>query len=171
LCLIRQSPPASSTSPKRRRWVSFPPLPTTLCRPRMLEHTANPILALLEWKRLLTDGGTLVLLLPDKRHTFDHRRPVTTLEHLADDFKAGRGADDLTHLPEILELHDLERDPDAADMEAFKARSRRNLENRCLHHHVFDVRLARELVEYSGLKVSAIEEIGPHHILVLAQKS
>lgn len=134
----------------------------------MLEHTANPILALLEWKRLLADGGTLVLLLPDKHHTFDHRRPVTTLEHLIDDFNAGRGEDDLTHLPEILALHDLERDPDAGDMEAFKARSLRNVENRCLHHHVFDRHLAVNSVEHIGLKVHAVEEISPHHILLLA---
>ncbi|EJL82721.1 methyltransferase family protein [Polaromonas sp. CF318] len=136
----------------------------------MLEHTANPILALLEWKRLLADGGTLVLLLPDRHHTFDHRRPVTTLSHLIDDFNAGMGEDDLTHLPEILALHDLERDPDAGDMEAFKARSLRNVENRCLHHHVFDTSLARELVEHGGFKIHAVEEIGPHHILLLAQK-
>jgi SAM-dependent methyltransferase len=136
----------------------------------MLEHTANPILALLEWKRLLVDGGTLVLLLPDKRHTFDHRRPVTTLAHMIEDFNAGMGEDDLTHLPEILALHDLERDPDAGDMEAFKARSLRNAENRCLHHHVFDMRLAREVTEHSGFKVRALEAIGPHHLLLLAQK-
>ncbi|WP_254774902.1 methyltransferase domain-containing protein [Polaromonas sp. YR568] len=136
----------------------------------MLEHTANPILALLEWKRLLADGGTLVLLLPDKHHTFDHRRPVTGLAHLIDDFNAGMGEEDLTHLPEILALHDLERDPDAGSMEAFKARSMRNLENRCLHHHVFDSRLARELVEHVGLNVDAVQEIGPHHILLVAKK-
>lgn len=137
----------------------------------MLEHTANPILALSEWKRLLTDDGTLVLLLPDKRYTFDHRRPVTTMAHLIADFNAGMTEDDLTHLPEILALHDLERDPDAGDMEAFRSRSMRNAENRCLHHHVFDARLAHELVEYIGLKVHAVEEIGPHHILLLAQKA
>ncbi|MFS2033155.1 methyltransferase domain-containing protein [Polaromonas sp. CT11-55] len=137
----------------------------------MLEHTANPILALLEWKRLLVDGGTLVLLLPDRRHTFDHRRPVTTLSHLMADFKAGVGEDDLTHLPEILALHDLGRDPDAGDMDSFKARSLRNVENRCLHHHVFDTRLASELVEYIGLDVHGVEEIVPHHILLLAQNS
>jgi len=136
----------------------------------MLEHTANPILALLEWKRLLADGGTLVLLLPDRRYTFDHRRPVTTLAHLIDDFKAGMGEDDLTHLQEILALHDLERDPDAGNMEAFKARSLRNMENRCLHHHVFDTRLATDLLSYAGFKICAAEEMAPHHILVLASK-
>lgn len=136
----------------------------------VLEHIANPILALSEWKRLLRDQGILVLLLPHRNQTFDHRRPVTTLEHLIADFKAGMTEDDLTHLPEILALHDLERDPEAGDAEAFKSRSICNIHNRCLHHHVFDARLAENLVEYMGLEVCAIEEIQPHHILLVAQK-
>ncbi|MHB9101605.1 MAG: methyltransferase domain-containing protein [Sulfuricella sp.] len=137
----------------------------------VLEHVANPILALFEWKRLLADNGILVLLLPDRNRTFDHRRPVTTMEHLIADYKAGRAEDDLTHLPEILALHDLERDPEAGDIEAFKRRSMRNFENRCLHHHVFDAYLAASLVEYAGLKVQAVEEVYPHHILLLTQKT
>lgn len=54
-------------------------------------------------------------------------------------------------------------------MKALKVRSLRNVENRCLHHHVFDVRLARELVEHIGMTVHAAEEMRPHHILLLAQ--
>src|SRR5579872_1898827 len=48
----------------------------------MLEHSANPLKILKSWHRLLRRGGTLILLLPDKNWTFDHKRPVTTLEHL-----------------------------------------------------------------------------------------
>ncbi|HYW56933.1 MAG TPA: methyltransferase domain-containing protein [Polaromonas sp.] len=136
----------------------------------MLEHTANPLLALSLWKKLLTDNGLLALVLPNKSHTFDHRRPVTTLEHLIEDFQAGMPEDDLTHLPEILALHDLKRDPDAGDIDSFKSRSMRNFENRSLHHHVFDRRLAVSVVEYVGLELCAAEEIAPHHILVLARK-
>lgn len=135
----------------------------------MLEHTANPILALYEWKRLLKTSGLLVLLLPDKRHTFDHKRPVTPFAHLLDDFIAGTGEGDLTHLPEILALHDLKRDPEAGDMAAFKSRSMQNFETRCLHHHVFDVRLAVLLLEHVGLTVMATEEVRPHHLLLVAQ--
>jgi SAM-dependent methyltransferase len=137
----------------------------------MLEHSANPILALSEWKRLLKCDGILVLLLPDKKHTFDHRRPTTTMTHLIADFNAGTKEDDLTHLPEILALHDLEHDPEAGDMATFKARSMRNFENRCLHQHVFDAQLAVDLVEYAGLQVKAVEEIRPHHILLVVQNS
>jgi SAM-dependent methyltransferase len=136
----------------------------------MLEHTANPILALSEWKRLLAVDGALVLLVPNKKHTFDHRRPVTTMAHLIADFNAGMPEDDLTHVPEILALHDLDRDFEGGDIEAFKLRAMRNFENRCLHHHVFDKHLVIELVEHIGLKVCAVEEIEPHHILLLAQK-
>lgn len=135
----------------------------------MLEHSSNPILALSEWRRLLKADGLLVLLLPDKRYTFDHKRPVTPLAHLIDDFNARTKEDDLTHLPEILALHDLKRDPEAGDMAAFKSRSMHNFENRCLHHHVFDLPLARTLAEYIGLKVLATETIKPHHILLVAK--
>lgn len=136
----------------------------------VLEHTANPVLALSEWIRLLKDHGTLVLLLPHKDRTFDHRRPVTTLEHLIADFSARTTEDDLTHLPEILTLHDLARDLEAGGPEDFAVRSRNNPENRCLHHHVFDTALAVGLVEYMGLRVQAAEEIAPFHILIVARK-
>ena len=135
-----------------------------------LEHTANPILALSEWIRLLKDQGTLVLLLPHKDATFDHRRPVTTMQHLIADFNAGMNEDDLTHMPEIMALHDLKRDPEAGDFAAFKARSERNLENRCFHQHVFDTQLAVKLVDHMDLRIQAVEAILPMHILVVAQK-
>jgi SAM-dependent methyltransferase len=136
----------------------------------VLEHSANPIRALSEWIRLLKDQGTLVLLLPHKDKTFDHRRPVTTMEHLIADFKAGMTEDDLTHVPEILALHDLERDLEAGDLAAFQARSMRNFENRCLHHHVFDTTLAVSLIDNMGMQLQAVEEIQPFHILIVAAK-
>ena len=136
----------------------------------VLEHTANPIQALSEWIRLLKDHGTLVMLLPHKDGTFDHRRPVTTMQHLLADFDAGMTEDDLTHMPEIIALHDLERDPEAGDLASFKERSKRNFENRCFHHHVFDTRLAVKLVDYMKLQILAVEAIQPMHILIAAKK-
>ena len=43
-----------------------------------LEHVANPIKALLEWKRVIRDHGLLLLILPNRDYTFDWRRPVTS---------------------------------------------------------------------------------------------
>jgi SAM-dependent methyltransferase len=136
----------------------------------MLEHTANPILALSEWIRLLKNHGTLVLILPHKEGTFDHRRPVSTMDHLISDFNVGMQEDDLTHMPEIIELHDLDRDPEAGDLASFKERSLLNAKNRCFHHHVFDTQLGVSLVDYMGLQIIAVEVIQPMHILIVAKK-
>ena len=141
-----------------------------VCSSHTLEHVANPLAALEEWLRVLRPGGTLVLLLPHKDGTFDHRRPVTTLVHIMDDHAKGTGEDDLTHLDEILELHDLARDPLAGGFADFKARSRINSVNRCLHHHVFDTKLAVRLVDHAGLQIVAAERAGSIDIILICSK-
>lgn len=118
-----------------------------------LEHVANPFKALLEWKRVIKPGGGFVLVLPNKDSNFDHRRPVTALSHLLDDFERDMGEDDLTHLEEILALHDLQRDPPAGDLEHFRQRSLQNLSNRTLHHHVFDAALIEAMLAHLDFEV------------------
>jgi hypothetical protein len=120
--------------------------------------------------RILRPEGTLLLVLPHRDGTFDHRRPVTPLRHLLEDYERQMAEDDLTHLPEILELHDLRRDPEAGGFEAFKARSERNRENRGLHHHVFDTRLAVELLDHLGLQIRSVESTHPFHIVLVATR-
>lgn len=136
----------------------------------VLEHVANPLQALAEWIRVLKEEGLLVLVVPHKDGTFDHLRPVTPLAHLIQDFELQTEEGDMTHLDEILRLHDLTRDPDAGDLDTFKKRSLKNLENRCLHQHVFDTRLATEVINHMGLKVLSVELFKPFHIVVVAQK-
>lgn len=51
-----------------------------------IEYLANPMQGLAEWIRVLKHDGLLVLVIPHKDGTFDHRRPVTSLEHLVHDF-------------------------------------------------------------------------------------
>jgi SAM-dependent methyltransferase len=135
-----------------------------------LEHTANPLRALQEWIRVVRCDGLLVLILPHRDGTFDHRRPVTPLSHLVEDLNAGTTEDDLTHLPEILALHDLSRDPLAGDASAFEQRGRTNSTNRCLHHHVFDTRAAVAMADHMRLQILAVEAIWPFHIVVVARK-
>lgn len=134
-----------------------------------LEHVANPLRALREWQRVLRDDGTLVLVLPHRTPTFDHRRPVTTFDHLLADYERGTAESDLTHLPEILELHDLTRDKPAGDFEAFRARSLENESNRCLHHHVFDEALAARAVGWAGFDVLRTALVESKHIVVIAR--
>ncbi|MDT3696287.1 MAG: methyltransferase domain-containing protein [Ignavibacterium sp.] len=137
----------------------------------VIEHIANPIKALIEWKRILKDDGVLIIVFPHKDGTFDHRRSVTTLNHLKEDFSSNISEYDLTHLDEILELHDLKKDLAAGDFESFKTRSLNNFKNRCLHHHVFDSYLAMNLIDHLKFEILSIEALLPYHIILIAKKS
>jgi len=134
-----------------------------------LEHIANPVKAVREWTRVVKPRGAIIIILPDYRHTFDHRRRPTLVQHMIEDYERGTDERDLTHLPEILELHDLSLDLAAGTNDNFKQRSLRNFENRCLHHHVFDERNSRELFEAIGLSIEVQELIKPHHIVLLGR--
>ncbi len=136
----------------------------------MIEHTANPIKALKEWVRVVKDGGHLILIIPHKDGTFDHNRPVTTIDHLMQDYENDINEDDITHMDEILELHDLSMDLEAGTYQNFYERSKKNHENRCLHHHVFNSLFVIELMDYLKCQIKAIETIVPMHILVVVQK-
>ncbi|MDD2780909.1 methyltransferase domain-containing protein [Sulfuricurvum sp.] len=137
----------------------------------VLEHIANPIKALYEWKRILKDNGYLILLLPHKDGTFDHLRPPTTIEHLIEDYSVNIQENDLTHLEEILSLHDLSRDTGAGSFQEFKSRSLNNFENRALHHHVFTTRIAIKMIDYIKMEIICVEAIWPMHILVVAKNN
>ena len=118
-----------------------------------LEHIANPLKALKEWKRVMKESGFILLVLPVKESNFDHRRPITPFEHLLEDLANQTTEKDLTHLDEILALHDLRRDPPAGNLEQFKQRSLDNFNNRTLHHHVFDFPLIKRMLEYTGFEI------------------
>lgn len=118
-----------------------------------LEHVANPLKALREWKRILKPKGFLILAVPNKDSIFDHRRPITTFSHLVADEQSGVDERDLTHLPEILKLHDLRRDKAAGSFEEFRVRSLDNFSNRGLHHHIFDADLLGECLKHADFKV------------------
>lgn len=113
-----------------------------------LEHIANPIKALKESVRVCRTGGVVVVLVPNKRYTFDHRRKYTSFEHMLEDYENNTPETDLTHLPEILELHDLSMDTGARDIENFRRRSLDNYNNRCLHQHVFCEESLKKMFAY-----------------------
>ncbi len=136
-----------------------------------LEHCANPIKALHEWRRVMKSDGWLALVLPHQAGTFDHRRMVTGFEHLLKDYENDVGEDDKTHFAEILEKHDLDRDPAQESRVSFEKWINENAINRGAHHHVFDPALAITIVDYCGFEVVFAEVVMPFHILVIAQKS
>jgi SAM-dependent methyltransferase len=51
----------------------------------VLEHSPDPIGALLNWSRVLKSNGVLLFSVPISAKSFDKGRQITTVEHLAED--------------------------------------------------------------------------------------
>lgn len=134
-----------------------------------LEHVANPLRALEEWRRVVGPAGHLVLVLPHFANTFDHRRPVTTLAHLEEDFARGTGEDDATHVREFVELCDLGRVPERLTRDDLERRAREQLSTRTVHHHVFDTELVARLLDRAGCRVLAVATALPFHVVAVAR--
>lgn len=133
-----------------------------------LEHIANPVKALKEWQRVLKPGGYLLIVLPYYRWTFDRKRSPTTVKHMLEDYDRHAGEDDLTHVDEVCAT----RWEKSAESDAkFRARLLDNVHHRTMHHHVFDAKNSRELLEASGIKVLAAELYPPIHIFLVVQAS
>jgi len=136
----------------------------------VIEHIANPVKAINEMLRILKKNGYLLLLLPDKNFTFDHNREHTSFQHLLDDYNNQVGEDDLTHLDEILEKHDLDMDPPAGNLDSFRKRSLKNYDNRTLHQHVFSTELLTQVTEYFAMDAILIETLPPCHVIMFSRK-
>jgi SAM-dependent methyltransferase len=85
-----------------------------------IEHIANPIKAIDQWIPLLNNGGVLVIVAPRKESNFDHNREIVKFDHLISDYMNDTKENDLTHLEEILQLHDLKMDRPAGTKEQFR---------------------------------------------------
>ncbi len=87
----------------------------------VLEHLAEPIGMLHDIHRVLRPGGIVLILLPDRRRTFDRGREPTSLQHLAAEFEAGLTEVDDDHVyefvvhtepPDVVNKHVLEASPE-----------------------------------------------------------
>jgi len=135
-----------------------------------LEHCANTLKTIKEWLRVIKVGGAILLVLPDKKNTFDHNRSITKFNHLLEDYELNIDEHDLTHLPEILLQHDLNLDLMAGTLEQFQNRSVDNFSNRCLHHHVFNFDLLKQIFEYNNVEIKNISYADPYHQIILGIK-
>jgi SAM-dependent methyltransferase len=69
-----------------------------------LEHCEDPIRTIETHLGKLKPGGVLFYAVPDKRYTFDHRRPLTPLEHMVEDHEQGPGRSRREHYYEWTRL-------------------------------------------------------------------
>jgi len=131
-----------------------------------LEHIANPLKAVKRQLEKLKKGGLLITVVPRKETNFDHRREIVSFQHLIDDYQNDVSEKDLSHLSEILQSHDLTKDPAAGTYEDFKKRSLNNYENRCLHQHVFDLEVLSKIYDYFNLKILSCENITADYVII-----
>jgi SAM-dependent methyltransferase len=131
-----------------------------------IEHIANPIKAIAQWILILNNGGVLVIVAPRKESNFDHNREIVKFDHLLSDYINDTKEDDLTHLEEILQLHDLKMDRPAGTIEQFRERSLKNFENRCIHHHVFNLDVLKEIYDHFNLSVIKTVQLDRDYIII-----
>jgi len=109
----------------------------------MIEHCENPIGALENFLRVLKPGGLVYMGVPDKRHTFDIDRPLTSLDHLIRDYKEGPECSKLGHYEEFIRL--VAKPPE----EQVAARIQHLLDiDYSIHFHVWTSETFPELLEY-----------------------
>jgi SAM-dependent methyltransferase len=73
----------------------------------VLEHLAEPLGQIEEIHRVLRDGGTVLILLPDRRHTFDLHRQPTSLDHLIGEYRQRVTTVDDEHIEEFMRNTDV----------------------------------------------------------------
>lgn len=135
-----------------------------------LEHIANPIKALKLWHKLVKPKGEFILILPDKRNTFDLKRPYTSLQHLIEDYRQDVDEYDNTHFDEILSNYSPQHATEANSIETVKENLRNNFVNRYAHHHVFNFEMIRDLLAYCGFETVYQQSAAPFHLVTIAIK-
>lgn len=141
-----------------------------LLNSHVIEHIANPIKALFDWKRVINEKGILVMVVPHKDGTYDHKRPVTKLDHLIEDYNTNISENDTTHFHEVLELHDIKVDTTVRDYDDHYERTLDNSNRRIVHHHVFDTKLVVDIIDFVGFKIIDVQLLKPYNIIIIAQK-
>jgi len=70
----------------------------------MIEHCQNPIKTIENHLRVLKTDGILYMAVPDKRFTFDCDRPVTTIDHVVQEYHHGAEPSKIAHFTEWAKL-------------------------------------------------------------------
>jgi len=135
-----------------------------------LEHCEDPIRTLETHLGKLRPGGTLFYAVPDKRYTFDHRRPRTPLSHLIADHENGPEASRAEHYREWAKL--VYEGDAPTDEEANQRAEELEREGYSIHFHAWTQSDLVELMLYcqerlDGFEIEAIRRRSIESIIVL----
>ncbi len=142
----------------------------------VIEHTPDPIGALLEWLRILKPEGILLFSAPNyKANEFDFEKKPYPVQHLIDDFQNNGKADiSSVHIDEHVSIVDGIKDKKSQE---FKRRKDDLIaSNLHTHYHVFDEELLLKMLSYVNTKtpleiISSISfEYGFEFLLVVRKK-
>ena len=136
-----------------------------------LEHCENPIGTIETHLRKLRPGGVVFYAVPDKRYTFDFRRPRTTLEHLIADYEDGPEA----RRDHYVEWERMVYDSGACppdDAEAARRAGIREREAYSIHFHVWTQSDLLEMFmhcrdRFATFELEAVRRSGMENIVVL----
>ena len=126
----------------------------------ILEHLANPMKALMEWKRIVKKGGFIFFVVPNMEFTNDSHRSLTTMEHLVKDYENNTSLHDTTHMREVFSNS---KNPWYC-MERFQP-----LQSPYLHQHTWNMKSLLELLGYLKFEIVDAWETGPFNLNVIAK--
>jgi predicted SAM-dependent methyltransferase len=134
----------------------------------VLEHMKNPLGALENWIRVLRLRGRLYVAVPDHTNPLDKYRPVTSMEHIIQDYEGNTDHDQ--HYRESAESAFRDRPEVWSYMPDFyKSR------DYAIHFHVFDGFSFARLLGWSCCRFSVIVEALHHtpeeHIAIVTRLS
>lgn len=134
----------------------------------VFEHTRDPLGTLEVWSDRLIKGGIVYAAIPNKIHTFDHKREVTKFSHLLKDYIDDE-TDDKDHYRDWFTNVDHEKIFEGEELE--RRISECVLEKANIHFHVWDRPALEEIFlwaeELCGLKIVEIITNGGEEICIL----
>lgn len=121
----------------------------------VIEHMRNPIGAIVNWLRVVREGGQVYLVVPDKRRTFDKLRVRTPLAHMVLDYQQPSRERDFEHfLDYSVHVHHA-----LIDQAISEAERLRDIDY-SIHFHVFiptDIVQLVEWIDGHVMPVSVVE--------------
>jgi len=114
----------------------------------VIEHTNNPIKAIESCYRALKPGGSLLLVVPDMKKTFDYKRDLTTLSHLIEDYEMPSIERDRGHYEEFYSK--AFNRPEGSNLKEFAAQ--KYTEGGDIHYHTWTFESFKELADWCAHK-------------------
>jgi SAM-dependent methyltransferase len=112
----------------------------------VLEHMANPLALIGEIWRVLRPGGVTLILMPDRRRTFDHTREPTPLDHLVGEYRTDVHDVGDDHIEDFLRgIGEWDESWDVAE----RARQYALHRERSIHVHCWDEREFFDVIRFT----------------------